>query len=612
MTQLSGDPVILTPGSELRKRAAWFIRMRWLAGAALLFGSGLLYLVGFPLPVLYLWIVGITVLAYNLALYFGRDKIHSTQARLTRSIYLQIGLDWGALACTAYFTGGIRSPFSLTFVFHLIIGSFLLSPTACYLLAAGASILVGAMAVVPQASVMLPFEAFFPGFFPGPGQSLWIWGMLTFFFFISTYLSTSITARIRADEIEIARSQEALDHAYRKLESLYELGKVVNSTLDLKEVLSLISENATRLMQVRACFLRLFDKSGKKLCFGGSYGLSQEYINKGPVEVEKSLVDSDVLEKGVIQVLDVVEDGRLQYPEEAIREGLRSMLSCAITAKNHNLGIIRVYTSEPHVFSSRQVSLLLNLANLGAVAIQNAKSYSDLLALDEEREWFARMTHHQVRAPLAAAQGALEAMSFAGTLNETQEDLARRAQKRIQDSIDMIRDLLDLAAAQRIEDTVAVEPIRFDQSLGRALETAREQARSKGLAFDEEIEASNCPLQIKPDDLERIFSNLLNNAVKYTRAGGVRFGAKLTDGWLDAWVEDTGIGIQKEDIEKVFKGFYRTAAAKATGEGGTGLGLSIVRKIIERVGGTLSVESEPGKGTRFDVHLPLFKPTADS
>ena len=316
---------------------------------------------------------------------------------------------------------------------------------------------------------------------------------------------------------------------------------------------------------------------------------------------------SEVLQKGAIQVFDVAGDSRIQYPEEASREGLKSMLSCAITAKNRHLGVIRLYTAEPHVFSERQVNVLLNLANLGAVAIQNAKSYSDLLALHEEREWFARTTHHQVRAPLAAAQSAIEAMSFAGTLNETQEDLALRAQKRIQDSMDTIRDLLDLAAAQRMEDGAPAEPVRFDQSLTRALETAREQARTKGLAFDENIEAAGCLLQIKPDDLERIFSNLLNNAVKYTRSGGVRFGAKYADGWLEAWVEDTGIGIQKEDIERVFKGFYRTAAAKATGEGGTGLGLSIVRKIIDRVGGTLSIESEPGRGTRFDIRLPLIQ-----
>ena len=113
-------------------------------------------------------------------------------------------------------------------------------------------------------------------------------------------------------------------------------------------------------------------------------------------------------------MLDVAEDARFQYPEEARREGLRSMLSCPMRAKNRTLGVIRVYTGEPRDFSEQDQQLLMNLANLGAVAIQNARRYSDLQALDKERVWFARTTHHQLRAPLAAVQGALDAFPFAG------------------------------------------------------------------------------------------------------------------------------------------------------------------------------------------------------
>jgi signal transduction histidine kinase len=281
------------------------------------------------------------------------------------------------------------------------------------------------------------------------------------------------------------------------------------------------------------------------------------------------------------------------------------MLSCRIAAKNRTLGVIRVYTAEPHEFTDQEQKLLLNLSNLGAVAILNARSYSDLVALDEQRVWFARTTHHQLRAPLAAAQGALEALPFAGTLTHNQEELVERARRRIQDSCEMIRDLLDLAAAQRLEDAPAAEPVRFEEALRRVLETAREHARAKGIGFVEELDAADCLVPVQSADLERIFSNLLNNAVKYTSRGQVTFGARQADGMLNAWVSDTGIGIAPEDIEKVFSGFYRTAAARATGEIGTGLGLSIVRHVVEKVGGTLKVESQPRAGTRFDIILPL-------
>ena len=112
---------------------------------------------------------------------------------------------------------------------------------------------------------------------------------------VTTYLATSITARLREKEVALFQSERALDLAYREMESLYELGQLVNSTLDVNEVLSLIAENTTRLLNGKACFIRLLDKSGKKLYIGGWHGLSQAYLNKGPVEVEKSLVDAEAL-----------------------------------------------------------------------------------------------------------------------------------------------------------------------------------------------------------------------------------------------------------------------------------------------------------------------------
>jgi two-component system, NarL family, sensor histidine kinase EvgS len=266
--------------------------------------------------------------------------------------------------------------------------------------------------------------------------------------------------------------------------------------------------------------------------------------------------------------------------------------------------VIRVYTAEPRIFSEQEARLLLNISNLSAVAIENARSFSELQALDKERVWFARTTHHQLRSPLAAVQGMVEALSFAGPLSETQKDLVRRTRRRMQDAFDTIRDLLDLAAAQRLEDQVA-KPSNLEEALRPVVETAREQARLKQLQFIEEMDGSDCLVKAEAADLQRIFSNLLNNAVKYTCSGHVMLGARKAGDCLEAWVEDTGIGITAEEQERVFDAFYRSPDAKATAEMGTGLGLSIVRQIVDRLGGSLTMSSEPGKGTRFEVRLPL-------
>jgi signal transduction histidine kinase len=607
MQDVTGESIILPLDRELQERLDWFIRLRWLAGSAILAGALLgPRLLRIPLPSASLSVVAFAVLLYNLVLYRYRSRFASTPQRLRSAIHAQIGLDWVALTCTIYLTGGIGSPASLSFVFHLIIGAILLSRRACYMLAGSASLLLGSLALLAAVRPSALQSALTWGSVVYPFNALELWAGLTLFYLVTAYLATSITGRLRQKEAALSQSKRALDRAYCEMESLYELGQMVNSTLKMNEVLSLIAENAARLLKGKASFLRLFDKSGKKLYIGGWYGLSQAYIDKGPVDVEKSLVDLEALRGGgTIQVLEVGEDSRFQYREEARREGLRSMLSCPIRAKNRTLGVIRVYTAELHVFSEQEQNLLMNLANLGAVAIQNAHSYSELAALDQERVWFARTTHHQLRAPLAAAHGSLEALPFAGPLNEKQTDLVSRAKRRIQDSFDMIRDLLDLAAAQRIGDAAPPAPVRFEDALRHVIETAREHARSKGLEFVQELKACDCTVAAEAADLERIFSNLLSNAVKYTCCGKITIGAYPLNGWLDAWVEDTGMGIAPDDVDKVYSGFFRSAAARASGEMGTGLGLSIVRHVVERLGGTISLTSEAGKGTRFTVRLPL-------
>ena len=584
----------------------WFTRLRWIAAIAIFAGIGLsVPIFGIRIPLKPLSLVAVAVLGYNLVFHLNRERIASAPAHARNLIYLQIGLDWAALTAIVHLTGGVVSPVSLIYAFHLIIGSILLSRRACYLMTCGASALLGCLAWMTSPEMLHVDGSIMRSLAGDPIIRFHIWLGLTLFFFVTTYLATSITVQLREKEDALSRTGQALDRSCQEMESLYDIGQLVNSTLDLDEVLRLIAENTTRLFKVKGCFVRIFDKSGWKLSIGGSYGLSQAYVNKGPLEIEKGSVDYEVLKGSTIQVFDVTGDSRFQYPEEARREGLHSMLSCPMRAKDHTLGVIRIYTGEPHVFSEQEQKLLQNMANLGALALQNARTFGELQELEKERIWFARTTHHQLRAPLAAAQGAIDALPYAGPLNDAQQDLIARARRRIQDSFDTVRDLLDAAAARRFQETGEI--VRLVESIRQALDMAREQAQSKGLSFVEELDGEDCVLRADPGDLEKIFSNLLTNAVKYTVSGKITFGMRPVDDWVEAWVEDTGIGIEAEEVERIFGGFYRTTTAKAIGAIGTGLGLAIVARLVKRLGGTVSVESKPGKGSRFTLRLPLAK-----
>jgi signal transduction histidine kinase len=599
---------------ELQERLAWFIRLRWLAAAGIFvgaFAAGWIDHLGVSLVPVYL--VGVAVIVYNILFcrYFLRagPKGHALGRNF---IYLQIGLDWLALVFVVHFTGGIRSPVTLAFALHVIIGAILLSRRSCYILATFAVSLIGIVAAIEGLDIwpLSRSSRLLADPVRGIASPFNLWVANAVFFAIIAYLATSITRRLREKEGVLFSSERALDRAYREMEALYQIGQILNSTLEMGEVLSLIAENAARLMGMKACFIRLLDPSGERLFVGGSYGLSQAYIDKGPVDLDKSPIDREALGHDVVQVLEVGDDTRFQYREEAKREGIRSALCAPVTAKNRALGVIRVYSAEPHHFSEQEQTLLKNIANLGALAIVNARAFAELKTLSDHRVWLTRVTHHQLRAPLAAIQGIMDALPYAGELTGKQKELLERGSRRVKDALDMIRDLLDLAAAQRPLEEGAVEDVQLSQALQKVIETARESARGKEVEFSTVIAPPDIVVQAQAADLERIFSNLLDNAVKYTPGGGrVCLEILGEDRCVRAVVSDTGIGIETRDQGRIFDGFYRTQAAKQTGEMGTGLGLSIVKRLVDRYGGRMKLESAPGKGARFTITLPCrFEP----
>lgn len=608
MAPSAAEGALIPLERELQERLDWFIRLRWLAAAGIAAGAWLTTTyVAAELLAEPLYGVGAVVLLYNAAFIALRRRFGSEAASLKRFIYLQIGLDWLALVFLVHYSGGVQSPVALAFTFHLIIGTILLSRRACYLLALVAAALSGALTLAEENAWWPP--PLVDSLYVEPPCGIWAgyyhWLSLAFLFWGTAFLATSITARLRQKEEALFASERQLDRAYREMEALYQLGQIVNATFDLDEVLGLISENGARLLDMKACSIILLDHTGKSLYIGGTYGLSRAYLDKGPVDLGKSQINAEALQGRVVQVLDASSDPRFQYPEEARREGIASVLCVPVAAGSRTLGVLRVYAAVPHRFSAREQNLLQNLANLGAVAIENVNSYAELRALSEERAWFARMTHHQLRAPLAAVGSALDALPYAGPLSDKQRDLVDRGQRRVTDAFDTIRDLLDMAAAQRPLDEEEIEEVDLNAVLERIVENIRERAASKGVELEVKMPQA-ATVRARAEDMDRIFSNLLDNGVKYTPAGG-RVGLRLdrVGDSVRVEVSDTGIGIDAEDQERIFEGFYRSAAAKASGEMGTGLGLSIVKRLVERWGGELALRSAPGTGSHFVATFPV-------
>jgi signal transduction histidine kinase len=445
-------------------------------------------------------------------------------------------------------------------------------------------------------------------------NELYILAVLFFFTstaLISAYLASTINERLRKREAEVMQLSESLRRATVRLQTLNNTARGISSTLDLPQVLNQLVESTARAMDVRACSIRLLDASGRRLEAVAVYGLSQAYLEKGPVDAEDNLLARQVLSGKIVNISDALNNPLLQYPEEARQEGIRSVLSAPLIGKKGSLGILRAYAVEPARFNADDEAFLKAIAAEGSVAIENALAYRAVEALDSAKSQFIRIVTHELRSPVSVIRSLLQTMTsgYTGTLSGQQLDILQRAGRRVEFLQKLIDDLLDLAAGKMdVQAGDEYEPVDLSTAIDKVVQRFEVLAREKRLTL-EYFHAADCQslmVAATPDGLDRIFNNLISNAVKYTPPGG-RVTVSLLHEADEARVvvEDTGIGIPEEALGNLFEEFYRAPNARAVEREGTGLGLTIARDLLTRLGGRIAVQSQEGHGTCFTVTLPL-------
>jgi signal transduction histidine kinase len=214
---------------------------------------------------------------------------------------------------------------------------------------------------------------------------------------------------------------------------------------------------------------------------------------------------------------------------------------------------------------------------------------------------------HELRSPLAAVQNSLDMLlqGYGKANPELQDEMLNLARGRAEGMMARVNDFLRLGAVQHAELEKKAHPVQLLDVLWRLAPEMRVRARWR--AIDLRIDTpDSLPLVVATDDdLEHLLSNLANNAIKYTEPGGtVTISLKEEDHGIVGVVKDTGIGIAPEDLSRIFDEFYRSERAKGMDAHGTGLGLAIAKQVTELYGGTLDVESEVGRGSKFTFVFP--------
>jgi signal transduction histidine kinase len=584
---------------EMVNSLGWLITMRWSAGGAVVVTTFLATRVfGLDLPALGLYLLGLGILGYNAVLrgrlaHLGRTRPDATEAYAMLG-RIQIGLDWLAMTVVTAMTGGVDSPATIFFLFHIAIAALLLPHAHAFQQIAVAPALLAVVTLLQYLEI-LPNTSIFGG--PSRHQDVvfLVTSLVSFTVacYALAYFCLAISVRLRRREAEVS--------------GLFESVRDTTATLDLETVLNQFVESATRVLDCKGAAIRLIDPTRGEVAFAAAYGLSEEYLGKVPVEFQRARLDQETLTGDALFVNDTSQDPRIWQPDRVRAEGIGAMLSVPLVGKKGPLGVLRAYGEEGHKFTEEDASFLALVAAHGAVAIENAQAYQLLEDLNRQKSKFARITTHELRAPAQVTESLLTALAdgYAGVLNPQQADLVARAIRRVQLLQGLVNDLLDLAAGKADFRNAERRRVSLAASVVDVCGRFDPRAREKGIELQLDGPPAGLEVWGDPGDIDRILNNLVSNAVKYTPKGRVTVRLTEDHGTAVLTVSDTGIGIAPEALTHVFEEFFRAANAKQVEEAGTGLGLAIVKDLVERYAGQITVTSREGEGTTFTVRLPL-------
>ena len=238
-------------------------------------------------------------------------------------------------------------------------------------------------------------------------------------------------------------------------------------------------------------------------------------------------------------------------------------------------------------------------------------AYNKLEAIDKEKSEFTYKVTHELRSPLSAIQSLLKSIEegYAGEISEKARDLVIRSEKRTSFLITLVNGLLDLIAGKIGKPKEGdIKLIDINIAVKNTLHLMQEKTKAKNLKIIIKTTPEPSYLNIVPDDLDIILTNLIDNSVKYTeQEGTISINSTITDKEVKLEISDTGIGITTEDLNKIFNEFYRSKNAKVAELRGTGLGMSIVKNLIKQYGGSIDVQSQIEKGTTVTISFPIDK-----
>jgi PAS domain S-box-containing protein len=457
-----------------------------------------------------------------------------------------------------------------------------------------------------------------------------------------------ITRRKQIED-DLRRYQEELEAKTESLEAIHAIADKLYRSLDLETV----AEQAVHAMINRgnspSAAIYLLDETGGHLDLLFSHGFSRSVLDKAArLPVNGSLSGVAVRSRQVVISNDMSSDKRI---EPVVGQGLRQngycgVVSVPLLAEDKVLGVLNLlYPDARNLPSTLERELMvigqtiglafshaLNVAHLNEEMSvrRNAEQQLQLLnaeleqrvnrrtaELEEAKERaeqadrlksaFLATMSHELRTPLNSIIGfaGILQQELPGPLNAEQKKQMAMVRNSAGHLLELINDVLDLSKIEADQLTLASRRFDLRETIERVSRSMLPAAENKGLALTVEIAPQIDTICSDQRRVEQITLNLLANAIKFTDTGHVQVKCRMNDGTVRVSVSDSGIGIAPEDLGSLFQPFRQLESGLSRRFEGTGLGLCICKKLVERLGGVIGVESIKGKGSTFSFTLPV-------
>jgi signal transduction histidine kinase len=541
-----------------------------------------------------------------------------------------IAVDTLLITAGVFYSGGVLSAVAICYIWPIILASLLLPPWALYLTTLGCSGLYAAMWLLQRTDLLVNASTLTGHQFPLGWTSRSVGIMLAAFLLIALLTGMLAHSLIRTSA-ELRKAKTASEGQLDKvrainvqLRTLMESNKVFLAHHDVQE---LMPDALARVAAVSGA------SAGVAFALDAVTGALKASARIGKVsptlarQIAESRAESLVTSRAVYLCEHPVDTCSDRILSAAAEEGFGKLLMIRLDAKDQPVGVLCLLHNRRDVIEKDALEALDALRGQLGVVLSNIQYTQELQRVNDElRRANVELTHldelksdfmanmsHELRTPLTSIIGYSDMLlsGMTGTLDERQTSFINSILKNGESLLTLINDILDLTKIEAGRLELKLEPVDLRVALLGVLPVIKPKAAEKRIKVSSFLPTDLPPVQADPTKLQQILLNLLSNAIKYTHDNGsVSVEARRQDGQVEIWVTDTGVGIAKEDQEKVWQRFWQIDSSATRSQGGTGLGLAIVKELVELHGGRIRVQSQLGKGSSFVFTLPIVSPAS--